>query len=153
MTMMRPCRTYFYPLMDPPRSAGYKVDIYNNLVSDGIMIYEVYKPYVIFPYTFLVEYFTDHLDFFHTLWNTDEFDMCAADRHFLMRLWHHLCPHRGPWNPAAFEISIDLEREPKMYRYTARSLIHRYLTDSLDVLDICPESDEEEDGNKMTVGR
>lgn len=145
-----PFSSYFYPVLDPPiPRRGYKLNLYDHFLVEGVMLYEIYKPGEEVPYTILITSYENHLAFFYALWNLDEFDTCAADRHFMMRAWHHLCPSRGPWNPAVYDISIEHEEmdEPRLYRAPATDLIvERYeIEDS--------EEDQEQERIKECIGR
>ncbi len=143
---LRPAATHFYPLMNPPSAEGYKLELYGQLLNKfDTIVYEIKKPHCTRPFTIVVHPFEDHLALFHTLWNMDEFDLCAADRHFMMRLWHHLCPDQGPWDPASFDISIEEEHEPLVFRVSAPF----YLASRLNA--VC--NDEEEDGINECIGR
>lgn len=125
---LRPVSSHYYPLLDPPNRQGYRLELYNQLIADSnMMVYEIRKPGELIPYTIVIRDYEDHLAFFHTLWNMDEFDTCAADRHFMMRVWHHLCPHHGPWQPALYDICIDEEFEPIVYRMAAPILLMEQL--------------------------
>ena len=154
---IRPQRSLYYPTMNPPSTRGYKVEVFNNLMNDNIMVYEVMRPYDVHPWTFLVYNFEDHLQFFHHIWHMDEFSGTAADRHFLMRLWHHLCAAHGPYAPAALDLSIEEEDEPVEYRFNARGIIMRYLQDTLDlfeeVQDVVVSDEEETNRIKEDIGR
>jgi hypothetical protein len=125
--------------MDPPCTRGYRLDIYDQLIPvDNTMVYEVKKPFDSVPYTIIVHPFEDHLAFFHTLWNLDEFDVNAADRHFMMRVWNHLCPERGPWRPALYDICIDEDHEPAVYRMAAAIyLMERFYVSESDRINQC----------------
>ena len=144
--MTRSIRSFsssFYPLMNPPSRQGYRLEIYDQLLAnEKTMVYEIRKPFEPIPFTIVIQPYEDHLAFFHTLWNLDEFDESAADRHFMMRVWHHLCPHRGPWRPALYDLCIDEEAEPVIYRLSAPL----YLMERLYV-------NEEDKGIKQCIGR
>ena len=150
MRPIRPQRSFYYPVMAPPVSQAYKVEIFNNLMKDQIMVYEVSRPLDTTPWTFLVYNFTDHLQFFHHLWHMDEFTGSSNDRHFLMRLWNHICGHHGPYRPADLDLSIEEEDEPVVYRFNARGIILRHLTDTLDLFE---EVNEETERIKPHIGR
>ena len=162
---LRPYSSFYYPVLDPPTpNRGYKLNLYNQLLASEIMIYEIFKPHDMVPYSIIIEPFEDHLHFFHTFWNMDEFDTSAADHHFMMRAWHHLCPHRGAWNPRLYELSLEEEQEPRFVRTTAQILIIELFTDPANAIETEewimnespipePDSSPEENGIKEYIGR
>ena len=138
-----PTQGFYYPCLYPPEDDGYYVDIYEQLLDQDMMVYEVRKPNEVVPYTFVFYKFKDHLDFFYALWNLDEFETSSNDRHFLHRLWYHLCRHHGSYRPDHFSIPIGEDDEPAVFRYNARYMVLHYLE----------EAEKENLGIKELVGR
>lgn len=96
----------------------YEVSVYENVLGSRCTIYEIYKPDVPLPWSFLLDASTADVKIFHDLVGTDDFDL---DNYFIGCMWNWA--HGTPFRRGDLEISLDEEDEPKVFRRNADDLI------------------------------